>query len=240
MTTLEWQPGDPPPEHGPPPPVPPEVSRIERLQELVKSVVVEAFKLGASTSEAKPAKGAGKYHGEVAEDYDAKREDSPKWKVEQRIIEDMLSDLPSGDWVLDCPVGTGRFIPFYESKDFQVIGMDMSGDMLDKAREKVTKPNKIRLVPGNVLKTDRGDDTVDASVMVRLTRWLSPDECRQAIRELARVTRKRIIFTTRIRHRIGELSRPLDLFEVPGWHVARDEQGHEPDYRIVMMESDGG
>ena len=56
--------------------------------------------------------GAEKYVGQVAQGYDAKREQSPKWQIEQRVIEDMLSDLPAESVVLDCPVGTGRFLPF--------------------------------------------------------------------------------------------------------------------------------
>src|SRR3990167_6389150 len=83
-----------------------------------------------------PMGGAEKYHGPVAENYDAKREETPKWQAEQRIVEDMLSDLPSGSWVLDCPVGTGRFLQFYAGKGFIVRAMDLSSDMLDKARKK--------------------------------------------------------------------------------------------------------
>ena len=55
--------------------------------------------------------GAAKYHGAIAQGYDQKREESPKWQIEQKVIEGWLADLPMGDWVLDCPAGTGRFIP---------------------------------------------------------------------------------------------------------------------------------
>src|SRR3990167_5525647 len=67
--------------------------------------------------------GAGKYNGAIAKGYDAKREDSEKWKAEDRIMRGMLTDLPRGTSVLDVPVGTGRFIPFYEEFGFNVLGL---------------------------------------------------------------------------------------------------------------------
>ena len=64
-----------------------------------------------------PQGGPRKYHGAVAQGYDAKRESSPKWQVEQQIVEGMLDGLLEGDWVLDCPVGTGRFIPLLREEE---------------------------------------------------------------------------------------------------------------------------
>ena len=47
--------------------------------------------------------GARKYSGEVAQGYDQKREDSPKWQAEQAIIESMLDELPSDACVVSFP-----------------------------------------------------------------------------------------------------------------------------------------
>jgi hypothetical protein len=46
--------------------------------------------------------------GAIAQNYDAKRENSPKWQTEQKIVESMLDGIADGDWVLDVPIGTGR------------------------------------------------------------------------------------------------------------------------------------
>ena len=169
------------------------------------------------------AHGADKYHGAVAEGYDAKREDSPKWKAEQRIIEDMLGDLPAETKVLDVPIGTGRFIEFYREKGFKVLGVDRSDDMLRVASDKVGDAQNITLLTGDILKLNMlGDKSFDVALMVRLTRWLSPEDCTKAIHELARVTRKRIVFTTRLRHATHpELARRVtrSLTLMPTWRL---------------------
>src|SRR5688572_22808680 len=94
--------------------------------------------------------GARKFQGATAKNYDKKREDSPKWQIEQQVIEDMLSDLPSGDWVLDCPAGTGRFFKFYHDKGLLFHGVDASHDMLVEALQKVVDPHKAKLHVGDI------------------------------------------------------------------------------------------
>ena len=184
-----------------------------------------------------PQQGAGKYHGAVAKGYDAKRVKDEKWVCEQRIIEDMLSDLPPDSTILDCPVGTGRFIPFYQDKGFQILGMDLQEDMLREAARKAD-PKRARgeLRIGDVRATGLEDRSVDAAVMCRLSRWLSPDDCQVALRELQRVCRKRIIWTARVANHVH--ARSVELFEqaLDGWVITRNEAGYVLDYRILMAE----
>lgn len=181
--------------------------------------------------------GADKYHGAVAAEYDAKRDKSPKWIAEQRVVEDMLSDFAEGTVVLDVPCGTGRFLDFYRHKGFYVYAVDLSEDMLALAQQKTFGDQRVRFVQGDVRDLNGlAAHTCDVSVMVRLTRWLSPDECAAALRELQRVTRKRIIFTARVRNHPH--ARPYELIEsaLDGWRIARDEAGYEEDYRIIALE----
>ena len=179
--------------------------------------------------------GARKYAGAVAQNYDQKREQSEKWQTEQRIVEDMLSDLTMGSWVLDIPCGTGRFFDFYHRKKLIFRAIDSSADMLRLAAEKVIDQMMARLGQGDVRATGLPDKCVDASVMIRLTRWLSPEDCQLAIRELQRVTRKKIIFTARVANHPH--MRPLSLFEqaLDGWKVSRNEQGYDPNYRVIEL-----
>ena len=74
--------------------------------------------------------GAGKYHGIRAERYFTERKDAPKWTLEQRIIEDMLSELPAGAVIFDCPLGTGRFLKHYIARGLPFLAADISGDMI--------------------------------------------------------------------------------------------------------------
>jgi len=178
---------------------------------------------------------AQKYHGAVAQGYDQKREDSDKWKIEQAAIEGFLGDLPKGDWVLDVPCGTGRFFKFYHDKGLLFYGLDVSADMLQIAAGKVVDPMKARLGQANVMATTLKDKSVDAAVMCRLTRWLSPEECQLAIKELQRVARKKIIFTARIANHPH--ARPLEIFEeaLDGWKINRTADGYCPEYKIVEL-----
>lgn len=182
--------------------------------------------------------GAEKYHGDVAEGYDAKREQSEKWKVEQATVERMLRSLTFGDWVLDVPCGTGRFFQFYADQGFCVRALDLSADMLAKAAKKVVDQDKMRLMQGDVRNLDLEDQSVDGAVMVRLTRWLSPQDCQKALKELQRVTRKCIVLTTRIAHQNPELARPVELFLSAlndDWELAENAEGADPAYRILMF-----
>ena len=202
--------------------------------------------------------GAMKYHGAVAAGYNARRENSPKWTVEQRIIEGMLDDLPAGSKVLDCPVGTGRFLPFYVAKGFEFIGADISRDMLVESARRLgateaeimawvntskqageTQPVAIangNLVQGDCRQIGLNDKDVDAAVACRITRWLSPDDCVKMMKQLQRVTRQRIIWTARIANHPH--ARTIELFEgaLDGWQIVRNEVGADMDYRIIMAE----
>jgi len=183
-----------------------------------------------------PKSGADKYHGAIAQGYDAKRNQSPKWTIEQNHIEDMLSDFPAGSWVLDVPCGTGRFFKFYHDKGLLFHGVDKSADMLQQAAYKVVDPHKARLHQGDVRSLGFLEDkSVDAVVMCRLTRWLSPNDCQQALRELQRVARQKIVSTWRVRNHPHARSYDLIKGALDGWKIHRDETGSDMDYRILEM-----
>ena len=187
-------------------------------------------------TEAPGKTGARKYTGENAGDaYRAKREGSAKWQVEQKVIEGMLSDLLYGSWVLDIPCGEGRFFEFYHEKGFIYVGVDAEREQLDAAVMRVKDEARARLIQGDIRAIPRQDQSVDATVMCRITRWLSPEDCKKAFWEAQRVTRDRIIITAR---RSGPHARPLSLFEealLPDWKLAQDTAGSEDDYRILMF-----
>ena len=144
--------------------------------------------------------GADKYMGATAAGYDAKRENDPKWLLEQQLIEGMLADLPGGvdgenqprTVVLDCPVGTGRFLPFYVERGFYILGMDISRDMLSQAQAKI-EPLMARamgeLRQGDIRATGLPDKSVDVAVNCRACRILhrlGHGEIRKTLREVDR------------------------------------------------------
>lgn len=245
--------------------------------------------------------GAGKYHGSIAEGYDDKRVNDPKWTVEQQIIEGMISELPEGSEILDCPVGTGRFLHAYVAHKHKFIGMDISGDMLYKAAGKIDPSGakawvdkcdawiakciktgetasvrtngsgipqvgmqlnlngrmatlhvdaaKLQpidadengtLQPGNILKTELADKSVDAAIACRITRWVigehGPAGIVAMLKELQRVARERIIITARVRDHKFAVTEHLINSALDGWKIARNEEGYQPQYRILMLE----
>lgn len=205
--------------------------------------------------------GALKYSGAVAQNYDAERQSKAKWTVEQAIIEDMLSDLPPGSWVLDAPSGTGRFLEFCLNNRLVYRGLDISEDMIRQAAARTdgksptmkfnTPDGKTENVPqiaftkGSVLSSGIPDQSVDAALNIRISRWLSPDENQQMFTEMQRIARDRIILTARVCNH--SQARPLALYEAvmsPEWELARSECGasgpaeapvEDPAYRIFMF-----
>jgi ubiquinone/menaquinone biosynthesis C-methylase UbiE len=194
-----------------------------------------------------------KYVGQVADGYDAKRMDDPKWKIEQEIIERLLSDLPRGSWVVDAPVGTGRFFHLYAKNDLIVRGIDISEDMLKKAAAKIggqSRVMQLQAEDGQVIQTPQfeliqgdltqplppPDKSVDAAVCVRITRWLSPQECQNLFKELQRICRDRIILTARVANH--QHARPVQMFEAvmsDDWQLEHSIAGYQPEYRVLQF-----
>ena len=167
-----------------------------------------------------------KYQGEVATGYDEKREGTSKRSAERQILTRWLDDLPKGTKILDAPIGTGFLIPYYESKGFIGYGLDINQDMIDEATKKVT--GQFEFACASVLDIPLPNKAVDVSLMIRLTRWLAPHECQQALRELQRVTKKRIIFNARVRNHPHK--RPISLFKSalhPNWRIEKEEEIEE-------------
>ncbi len=76
-----------------------------------------------------------KYEGERAQTYDEKRAGNKAYQWQQAIVEDILR-RHKPTHVMDAPVGTGRFFPIYEELGCDVIGIDISSDMLTIAQSK--------------------------------------------------------------------------------------------------------
>src|SRR5690606_17615213 len=121
-----------------------------------------------------------KYYGRQATGYDAQRMHRPDWPLEQKAVEDFVEDGP----VLDCPVGTGRYIQIYKNKGLKVRGIDVSADMIAVAKSK--HPDLDAQV-GSILDIPFKDGEFKTAVCSRLLNWLYPEDMGRAIDELRRV-----------------------------------------------------
>ena len=187
--------------------------------------------------------GGRKYKGDLATGYEAKRGGSAKWKSEELIVREMLDSLPAATSILDIPMGTGRFIPYYDERDFDdVWGYDIEPEMLWEAKEKlkaVKRPKCFHMAVANITKMALADNTFDVALMIRLERWLSKDDRTTALKNLQKWTRNRIIFTARVRGRPQVPNFSYEDIEaaLDGWHIARDEVvANDEDNRMIMLE----
>jgi ubiquinone/menaquinone biosynthesis C-methylase UbiE len=184
---------------------------------------------------------AANYRGDVARQYDEKRRLQEKWHAENRLVAELTADLPAGIDVLDVPVGTGRFLALYRERGYRATGLDISADMLAVAGDKVLTGDQVTLATGNILAIDRPAASVDLAIAMRIMNLIDTDDMVQALGELQRVARRRILFSLRVGGRMGKLTMPQDVATVvgalrPDWTLTIDCEIHKPHYRMIMLE----
>ena len=89
--------------------------------------------------------------------------------------------------LLDAGVGTGRFaVPLHE-RSFEVVGVDLSREMMRRARAKGIE----RLVRADLRRLPLADGSVDAAFMAHVLQLL--EDPRPVLVELGRVARRRVV-----------------------------------------------
>lgn len=141
------------------------------------------------------------YRGKMASGYDAKREKQRRWHEEDRIVGEMLVDnVTEVGSVLDCPVGTGRFLPLYHRLSIRGAGLDSSEEMLRQAHAKM-KPRQrdwFKLHQGSADDLPFKDNEFKTCVCVRFFNLVEPEALRKCFAELSRVTSANMICTVRL------------------------------------------
>lgn len=135
-----------------------------------------------------------KYRGRKAETYDEIREKQQRWGVENAAVAAMVQDLKRGTTVLDCPVGTGRFLATWKKQGFDFLGVDYSDEMLDLAQKKGWPRGK--LIQGDASALDLGRK-FDVGVCVRFLDLIDEAALYRVLTTLNGVVRKRFICTIR-------------------------------------------
>jgi demethylmenaquinone methyltransferase/2-methoxy-6-polyprenyl-1,4-benzoquinol methylase len=128
----------------------------------------------------------------------------PRWRRE--MVEGL--DLPSGSWVLDVAAGTGLITGLLEARGYQVLPLDISGEMLNRARQRA---GTVVLATAEALPFR--DATFDGLTFGYLLRYVS--EPLETMKELARVIRPG--------GSIGmvEFGRPRGIWGAPWWLYTR-------------------
>lgn len=141
---------------------------------------------------------------QVADDYDFHRFSTPerqkrnarKWAAIRRA----LAQATGVRTILDLPCGTGRFTGALAREGYEIIGSDISHEMLKKAATVTAqgagegKPLEIRgYVQANAEKLPLRDDSLDCVVCIRFMMHVDPETRVRMLREFARVSRRWVI-----------------------------------------------
>ena len=132
------------------------------------------------------------YYGVFANAYEKIRESQSHWHAEHAAVVALLTRY-SGMKVLDCPVGTGRFIPLYSQLGCTLVGADISTDMLNEAKKKAERLSyhDLNLIQADAAETVFGN--IDIAISVRFLNLVPADTAIKIIQNLARATNKAMI-----------------------------------------------
>ncbi len=167
---------------------------------------------------------------DVAEDYDFHRWGSPerarrnlrKW----RAIQAALARTDGVGRVLDLPCGTGRFTGQLAECGYDVVGADISLEMMQIARRKLgVVPGIHGFVRADAESLPLGDGSVDCVMSIRFLHHIDPDTRVRILREMARVSTGWLILDYRhkysYRYAMWRLRRALGLTRKPLARVSR-------------------
>ncbi|MHC4958443.1 MAG: class I SAM-dependent methyltransferase [Planctomycetota bacterium] len=131
---------------------------------------------------------------EVAANY--RRKHSGSWLRrlahgrEQKLLNRLLQRVSPIDSVLDCPCGTGRFLPLLETHARRVYAGDVAHSMVALARD----DGRALCLVGDVNALPLPDDAVDVVVCMRLLHHLAdPADRVRALTGMRRVARRAVI-----------------------------------------------
>jgi SAM-dependent methyltransferase len=169
---------------------------------------------------------------EEAASYDARRFRSRRGRMvdqrEQALIRRALAEAGRPlDRLLDVPAGTGRLAPLLNAHAQSVLGADRSREML---RQGAKYDGKV--VQADATRLPFGDHTFDAVISLRLMGHLPPNERREVLAEMRRVSRRFLIVAfydstawTRLRRRLGSRARRGTWYAEPIARTRRELDG---------------
>lgn len=132
------------------------------------------------------------YVGNRAETYDDVREQQPHWHTEHAAVAKFMQ-RHKGKTVLDAPVGTGRFLNLYQHLGCNVVGLDLSADMLSiaGAKAKASGLSNIKLIKASA--TDHLSESIDVSLCVRFINLIPAEIAERVVANFGKTTRDEMI-----------------------------------------------
>lgn len=139
------------------------------------------------------------YSRRGAKQYEARRQ-SVRWAAEAAVFDEIYRRINPRK-VLDLPVGTGRFFESYLGNGAEVVGVDISSNMLEEAAAKVPRGGRIELRRADVLSLGQSSDLgtgYDLIVCMRFIYWLRPHELAIMLREFNATGAPLLVASTKV------------------------------------------
>lgn len=116
--------------------------------------------------------------------------------LEDEILSGWLDELKPGASILDCPCGTGRFIPLLTKKGFRYTGGDISVEMIEEAKQIPESKSVVEFVRVDAEKLPFPDNSFDCVIIWRLLQHIVDPTVRlRILREAARVSRQKVLIS---------------------------------------------
>jgi SAM-dependent methyltransferase len=148
----------------------------------------------------------------VAEDYDKRRFSTFLGrlvdKLEKAALNKALKGVNKEALILDFPCGTGRITEFLLQEGYFVAGADISKEMMDVAVKKLQGFDKFKgFYREDGENVSISDGSFDYVTSVRLMGHLPPDARIRFLREMKRITKKRMFITFYVKGASTEISK---------------------------------
>ena len=123
----------------------------------------------------------GDSYGSQARFFDALNEGTDDYGIQQKLVEDYI---PEGSRVLYLGNGSGNLTERLDGK-YDLVGLDMSGDMLQISKEKTDAEH----IQGDMRSLPLADESFDAAIMLgrSMTHLLEDESVNQMMSEVNRV-----------------------------------------------------
>jgi SAM-dependent methyltransferase len=134
----------------------------------------------------------------AAQEYESRRFDSLQGRLYRRLeegaVDRALRGLPPGSRVLDAACGTGRITALLRRRGFRATACDISRAMMNVARRQLASLGyEVPLVETDVGHLPYQSQSFEAVTCVGLLMHLDADARVRVLRELARVSRDRLV-----------------------------------------------
>jgi ubiquinone/menaquinone biosynthesis C-methylase UbiE len=153
----------------------------------------------------------------AAQSYDQIRFKSPKGRLldkrEKKTIGELLSHLPKGSLVLDLACGTGRITEFLLSRGYKVWGADISPEMLEVARIRLTQfGDLVNFYLADAENLPFKDKLFDSATCIRLLGHIPSQTRIKILKEIRRVTKGPFVVAYYLSEPIANLKRKIRKF----------------------------